>query len=302
MVALKRIRMESERDGFPITALREIKLLQSVRHENVVSLLEMMVEKSSVYMVFEYLDHDLSGILTHPDFILEHAHRKDIFRQLLQGLAYLHRRGILHRDIKGSNILISSGGQLKLADFGLARFYNRRRSDVEYTNRVITLWYRPPELLLGATVYSPAVDIWGAGCLMVELFTRRAIFQGHDEIGQLHAIYDVVGTPTDGNWPDVGKLPWHSLVRPKEPRASQFHAMFGDLLPPEGLRLAEALLSLDPARRPTAAEALTHPYFTSEAPLPERPTGLGLLSGEWHEFESKQRRRREKDKEKDRQR
>ncbi|KAK9332138.1 kinase-like domain-containing protein [Lipomyces starkeyi] len=294
MVALKRIRMEAERDGFPITALREIKLLQSVRHENVVSLLEMMVEKSSVYMVFEYMDHDLSGILTHPNFVLEHAHIKHLFKQLLEGLAYLHKRGVLHRDIKGSNILLSNSGQLKLADFGLARFYNKHKSTLDYTNRVITLWYRPPELLLGATAYGTAVDVWGAGCLMVELYTRRAIFQGQDEIQQLEAIYDVMGTPSKDNWADVERLPWYELIKPSRERKSQFRSMFESVLPPAGLELAAQLLSLDPAERPSAAVALESDYFTKEAPEPVRPTGLGDIAGEWHEYESKQRRRKEK--------
>ncbi|KAK9469525.1 kinase-like domain-containing protein [Lipomyces arxii] len=291
MVALKKIRMEAERDGFPITALREIKLLQSVRHENVVSLLEMMVEKSSVYMVFEYVDHDLVGILTHPTFSLEHKHVKDLFRQLLDGLAYLHKRGVLHRDIKGSNILISSSGQLKIADFGLARFYNKHKSTIDYTNRVITLWYRPPELLLGATAYGAAVDIWGAGCLMIELYGGRAVFQGQDEIQQLEAIYDVMGTPTKEMWPDFEKLPWYELVKPAEEKPSQFVKKFDRHLPPCGLDLAAQLLSLDPSKRPSAAVALQHDYFTKEDPAPVRPTGLADLVGEWHEFESKRRRR-----------
>ncbi|KAK9235793.1 kinase-like domain-containing protein [Lipomyces kononenkoae] len=294
MVALKRIRMESERDGFPITALREIKLLQSVRHDNVVSLLEMMVEKSSVYMVFEYMDHDLSGILTHPNFLLEHAHIKHLFKQLLEGLAYLHKRGVLHRDIKASNILLSNSGQLKLADFGLARFYNKHKSTLDYTNRVITLWYRPPELLLGATVYDAAVDIWGAGCLMVEMYTRRAIFQGQDEIQQLEVIYDIMGTPSKTNWVDVERLPWYELIKPSHEREPQFRSMFESVVPPAGLELAVQLLSLDPTKRPSAAAALESDYFTKEAPAPVRPTGLGGIEGEWHEYQSKQRRRKEK--------
>ncbi|KAK9446699.1 kinase-like domain-containing protein [Limtongia smithiae] len=294
LVALKRIRMESERDGFPITASREIKLLQSVRHENVVALLEMMVEKSSVYVVYEYMEHDLSGILTHPSFTLEHRHIKHLFKQILEGLAYLHKRGVLHRDIKGSNILISNSGQLKLADFGLARFY-KHESTLDYTNRVITLWYRPPELLFGATVYGAAVDVWGAGCLMVEMYTRRAIFQGQDELQQLEAIYELMGTPTKENWPEVEKLPWYELVKPAKERPSRFEELYGSVLSPHGLELAMALLALDPAKRPSAAAALESRYFTEEDPTPERPTQLGEL-GEWHEYESKLRRRKEKGK------
>lgn len=181
LVALKRIRMETEKDGFPVTAMREIKLLQSLRHENVVQLYEMIVSNGegvvllsasvgkadthnigSVYMVFEYMDHDLTGILSQTQFEFTAAHLKSLCHQMLAGLAYLHHKGVIHRDIKGSNILINNRGELKLGDFGLARFYQKRRR-TDYTNRVITLWYRPPELLFGATVYGPEVDMWSAG-------------------------------------------------------------------------------------------------------------------------------------------
>ncbi|KAK9463990.1 kinase-like domain-containing protein [Lipomyces oligophaga] len=290
-VALKRIRMEAERDGFPITALREIRLLQSVRHENVVSLLEMMVEKGTVYMVFEYMDHDLSGLLTHPQFVLKPSNLKDLLKQLLEGLAYLHKRGVLHRDIKGSNILISNDGLLKLADFGLARFYDKHKKTANYTNRVITLWYRPPELLLGATKYDAAVDVWGAGCLMVEMYTRRALFQGQDELQQLSIICRIMGTPTKETWPDVDKLPWYDLIELPESRESKFQTLVEKSLSEKGLKLASELLSLDPSKRPTAAEALESEYFKTEEPKPERPMGLAEL-GEWHEFESKQRRKK----------
>jgi len=178
-VALKLIRMEGERDGFPVTAMREIKLLQSLRHPNVINLHEMMVSRGKaricksentklicftghVYMVFEYMDHDLTGVLSQTQFSFTPAHLKSMCRQMLAGLAYLHHKGVIHRDIKGSNILINNRGELKLADFGLARFYHKRRRS-DYTNRVITLWYRPPELLLGATVYGAEVDMWSAG-------------------------------------------------------------------------------------------------------------------------------------------
>ena len=117
-------------------------------------------------MVFEYMDHDLTGVLSQTQFSFSDAHLKSLCRQMLAGLAYLHRKGVIHRDIKGSNILLNNRGELKLADFGLARFYQKRRKS-DYTNRVITLWYRPPELLLGTTVYGPEVDMWSAGYVCV---------------------------------------------------------------------------------------------------------------------------------------
>jgi len=237
-----------------------------------------------VYMVFEYMDHDLAGILTHPHFTFPPSQIKELLRQMLEGLHYLHHRGILHRDIKGSNILLSSSGQLKLADFGLARHYHKRRPNLDYTNRVITLWYRPPELLLGATAYGPAVDIWSVGCIMLEMVTKKALFPGIDEIDQLVRIWGIMGSPTTEKWPKVTELPWWELVKPQVANREVFHEEYvgyspiqvgtnNSVLSEQGLDLASKLLALDPEQRPTAFEALQHPYFTTELPRPERPTG-----------------------------
>jgi len=193
-------------------------------------------------MVFEYMDHDLTGILSQTQFSFTEAHLKSLCQQMLAGLAYLHHKGVIHRDIKGSNILINNRGELKLADFGLARFYQKRRRS-DYTNRVITLWYRPPELLFGATVYGPEVDMWSAGyvrlvrselsgiltiprCIMLELHTKKPIFQGNDEIHQLDVIYKIIGTPTPERWLSVTDLPWHELVKPKEVIHNHFRELF----------------------------------------------------------------------------
>ncbi|KAI0053539.1 Pkinase-domain-containing protein [Auriscalpium vulgare] len=288
-VALKRIRMEAERDGFPVTAMREIKLLQSLRHDNVVRLYEMMVSNGSVYMVFEYMDHDLTGILSQSGFSFTDAHLKSLCRQMLAGLAYLHHKGVIHRDIKGSNILLNNRGELKLADFGLARFYQKRRRS-DYTNRVITLWYRPPELLFGTTVYGPEVDMWSAGCIMLELFTKRPVFQGNDEIHQLEFIFKILGTPTAERWPSVAELPWYELVKPKEEIPNHFREMFRKWLSPAALDLADQLLAFDPTRRATAVQALEAAYFKEESPPEAMPTGLANLEGEWHELETKRER------------
>ncbi|KTW29767.1 hypothetical protein T552_00974 [Pneumocystis carinii B80] len=297
LVALKKIRMEYEKNGFPITAMREIKLLQSLKHPNVVCLLEMMVEKSTVYMVFEYMDHDLSGVLSNPNFRFEPSHAKHLCKQMLDGLEYLHHRGVLHRDIKGSNILLDNFGQLKLADFGLARYYHKKRDTADYTNRVITLWFRPPELLLGATAYGPAVDIWSAGCIMIELFTRKPLFPGHDEIHQLELIYDMMGTPTHENWPSVDQLPWFELLKPSEKKIGKFYDRYSSILSPAALSLLSNILALDPSKRPTATDALKHTFFTQEEPKPMPPLGLGNMKGDWHEYESKRRRKLREDKE-----
>ena len=290
-VALKKIRMEGERDGFPITAVREIRLLQHLRHENVVALQEVMVEKNECFMVFEYLSHDLTGLINHPTFQLTKAHKKHLAKQMFEGLDYLHRRGVLHRDIKAANILISNTGQLKYADFGLARFYTKSRQ-LDYTNRVITIWYRPPELLLGETQYGPAVDIWSAACVFVEMFTKKAVFPGEGgEISQLDRLYTVLGTPTPREWPNIVEMPWFELMRPTERKKRQFEDLFKDVFSREAMDLVTMMFLYDPARRPVADEVLAHPYFTTEEPSPEQAFELKDIQGDWHEFESKAHRR-----------
>ncbi|UNI18861.1 [Pyruvate dehydrogenase (acetyl-transferring)] kinase [Purpureocillium takamizusanense] len=287
LVALKRIRMEGERDGFPVTAVREIKLLQSLRHTNIVNLQEVMVEKNDCFMVFEYLSHDLTGLLNHPTFKLDPAQRKHLAMQLFEGLDYLHTRGVLHRDIKAANILVSNEGVLKLADFGLARFYAKRHQ-LDYTNRVITIWYRSPELLLGETQYTAAVDVWSAACVMVEIFTRRAIFAGDGtELSQLDKIYSILGTPNRQEWPGLVDMAWFELLRPTAKRKNVFADNYRDKLTPAAFDLLSSMFHYDPAKRPTAAEALQHGYFTTEEPLPRQAVELASIDGDWHEFESK---------------
>jgi CTD kinase subunit alpha len=299
LVALKKIRMEGERDGFPVTAVREIKLLQSLKHINIVQLQEVMVEKNDCFMVFEYMSHDLTGLLNHPTYKLDPAQKKHLSKQLFEGLEYLHNRGVLHRDIKAANILVSSDGILKLADFGLARFYAKRHQ-LDYTNRVITIWYRSPELLLGETQYGPAVDIWSAACVLVEVFTRHAIFPGDGgEISQLDKIYAILGTPNKQDWPNLVDMPWFELLRPGYRKANMFADKYRDKMTPAAFDLLEAMFRFDPAKRPTAAEVLQHAYFTSEEPAPKQAVELADIGGDWHEFESKALRKEKERQEKE---
>ncbi|KAJ5304202.1 uncharacterized protein N7443_003862 [Penicillium atrosanguineum] len=286
-VALKKIRMEGEKDGFPVTAVREIKLLQNLRSHNVVSLLEVMVERNECFMVFEYLSHDLTGLINHPTFSLTLAHKKDLAKQMFEGLNYLHHRGVLHRDIKAANILISNQGLLKYADFGLARFFSKSRQ-LDYTNRVITIWYRPPELLLGETRYGPAVDVWSAACVCMEMFTKKAVFPGEGgELSQLDKLYNCLGTPTRADWPDLVEMPWFQLMRPAERKKRVFEDVYKDVLSPAAMDMIAQVFQYDPAKRPTAEAVLQHPYFLSEEPVSQQAIELEHIEGDWHEFESK---------------
>lgn len=295
IVALKKVRMDQEKEGFPVTAIRELKMLRSLRHENIVNLKEIVTgqnqnrnkarrNKHEIYMVFEYVDHDLTGLMDTPSIRFTEAQVKTYAKQLLAGLWYCHEREVLHRDIKGSNLLIDNKGNLKIADFGLARTFN---DDLKrYTNRVITLWYRSPELLLGAEEYGPEVDIWSVGCLLVELLSKRPLFPGKDEPEQIDLIFRVLGTPTEETWPAWRKLSLANMVKGHH-RPCLRESL--EYLSSGSLDLIECLLQLDPRRRPTALEALDHEWFWSP-PFPTPREELPKYRST-HEFQAKQRRK-----------
>ncbi|XP_059819139.1 cyclin-dependent kinase 12-like [Hypanus sabinus] len=225
MVALKKVRLDNEKEGFPITAIREIKILRQLNHTSVVNMKEIVTDKQDAldfkkdkgafYLVFEYMDHDLMGLLESGLVHFTEDHIRSFMRQLMDGLDYCHKKNFLHRDIKCSNILLNNSGQIKLADFGLARLYNSEESR-PYTNKVITLWYRPPELLLGEERYTPAIDVWSCGCILGELFTKKPIFQANQELAQLELISRLCGSPCPAAWPDVIKLPYFHTMKPKK--------------------------------------------------------------------------------------
>lgn len=295
VVALKRVRMDNEKEGFPITAIREIKILKILNHKNVVRLQEIVTSKASdynqgkgsIYMVMDFADHDLTG-LTDAGQKFTVPQIKCYMKQLLEGLAYCHSQKVLHRDIKGSNLLINNEGQLKLADFGLARPYDTDQQR-DYTNRVITLWYRPPELLLGATQYGPAIDMWSAGCIFAELLLRKPILPGKNEFEQIDLIFKLLGTPDEQGWPNCKKLQYYDMILAQTPRkyASRFEEKFAGL-EPMAKDLLRKLLMMDPERRITADDALDHEYFWTE-PVPATPEQLPKYPPS-HEFTAKKRR------------
>lgn len=295
VVALKRVRMDNEKEGFPITAIREIKILKVLNHKNIVRLKEIVTSKGSdynqgkgsIYMVMEFCDHDLTG-LTDAGQKFTVPQIKCYMKQLLEGLAYCHAQKVLHRDIKGSNLLISNDGQLKLADFGLARAYDHEKPKV-YTNRVITLWYRPPELLLGATAYGPSIDMWSAGCIFAELLMRKPILPGKNEFEQIDLIFKLLGTPDEQAWPKCKDYQYYDLIMSQTPRKYQnrFEEKFGTL-EPMAKDLLRKLLMMDPENRITADDALDHEYFWSD-PVPATPAELPKYPPS-HEFTAKKRR------------
>jgi len=287
---------------FPITAIREIKILKELHHPNVIQLKEIVTSKatkenkgkSGIYMVFEYMDHDWTGLMINEgrNWKPTHAQIKCYMKQLLEGLHYCHANNVLHRDIKGSNLLINNKGELKLADFGLARPYSEQQSN--YTNRVITLWYRPPELLLGGVQYGPAIDMWSAGCILAELLVGRAIFPGKNEIDQLELIFKFCGTPHDQGWSEVDKMPWWHMFKPQKEQKrnlSDILSKWSPNIPREALYLVERMLTLDPKKRITAKDALDADYFWTE-PLPAKPSQLPQFPPS-HEYIAKKRRQQQ---------
>ncbi|KAI4208070.1 MAG: hypothetical protein LQ346_000234 [Caloplaca aetnensis] len=285
-VALKKILMHNEKDGFPITALREIKLLKMLSHPNILKLEEMAVErtkgegrkKAIMYMVTPYMDHDLSGLLENPSVQFSEPQIKCYMLQLLEGLRYLHASKILHRDMKAANLLINNHGILQIADFGLARPYDdpapqpgkgggEARRD--YTTLVVTRWYRPPELLLQLRRYTTAIDMWGVGCVFGEMFKGKPILAGTTDLDQAHRIFELVGSPTEENMPGWGSLPGCDGVRSFQARSSKLGQVFRQH-GPAAISLLSELLKLDWRKRINAIDALEHPYFKSH-PLPARP-------------------------------
>ncbi|KAH8877839.1 Cyclin-dependent kinase 13 [Schistosoma japonicum] len=297
--ALKKVRLENEREGFPITAVREIKILRQLRHPNIVNLCEIVTDKDdptdfkkdkgAFFLVFDYMDHDLYGILESGLVTFSEQHIASLMKQLLDGLSFCHDRHFLHRDIKCSNILINNRGQLKLADFGLARLYIAGDKERPYTNKVITLWYRPPELLLGEERYGPAVDIWSCGCILGEMFTRRPMFQANEEVEQLEVISRVCGYPDPAIWPNVEKLPFYSTIKPKKMYRRRLREEY-HIIPPHAVDLLDHMLQLDPHRRCSAREALSSPWLRNIDPSKISPPRLPV-DQDCHEMWSKRRRR-----------
>lgn len=278
IVALKKIRLEAEDEGVPSTAIREISLLREMNDPNIVRLLNIVHgDGHKLYLVFEYLDLDLKKYM---EALPEHqggrgkplpegsgtvlqnlglgqAIIKRFMSQLISGVRYCHSHRILHRDLKPQNLLIDKEGNLKLADFGLARAFGVPLRT--YTHEVVTLWYRAPEILLGSRQYSTGVDMWSVGCIFAEMCTRKPLFPGDSEIDEIFKIFRILGTPTEMDWPGVTTLPDFKPSFPKWHRAEQ------PLVPgldENGLELLSFLLAYDPAARISAKQACRHPYFT----------------------------------------
>ncbi|XP_008804581.2 probable serine/threonine-protein kinase At1g54610 isoform X2 [Phoenix dactylifera] len=272
IVALKKVRFDNLEPESVKFMAREILILRQLDHPNIVKLEGLATSRMtcSLYLVFEYMEHDLAGLAASPGIKFTEPQVKCYMHQLLSGLEHCHNSGVLHRDIKGSNLLIDNGGILKIADFGLATIFDPNHKH-PMTSRVVTLWYRAPELLLGVTDYGVGVDLWSAGCILAELLAGRPIMPGRTEVEQLHKIFKLCGSPSEEYW-KKSKLPHASSFKTQQPYKRCIKEAFKDF-PPSSLALIETLLAIDPAERQTATAALRSEFFTTE-PYACEPSSL----------------------------
>lgn len=281
LVALKKLKLESETEGFPITSIRETITLLKGEHPNVINVREIVFGNrlDQIYIVMDYMDRDLKSLMQHMRRPFKIAEVKLLMTQLLSAVSHLHYNWILHRDLKTSNLLIHKG-VLKLGDFGLAREYGSPLK--QYTNNVVTLWYRAPELLLQAGKYSTPIDIWSIGCIFGELLTRKPLFPGRSESQQIDLIFKALGSPNEELWPDYERIRLVQKMKLPTYKFNRLLDMLDDrkMLSEKGFHLWNKLLAYDPGvktktkpdevfiRKPThritAEMALKHEFFDEE--------------------------------------
>lgn len=274
--------------GISQLAIREMSLCRELNHKNLTRLMEIILENKSIYMIFEFFEHDLLQIIhfhSHPEMKpIPEQTVKLLTWQVLNGVTFLHKNWIFHRDLKPANIMVSSDGVVKIGDLGLARKFNNPLQSLYTGDKVVvTIWYRAPELLLGTRHYTPAVDLWAVGCILAELLSLRPIFKGEEakidlsnkklipfQKNQLQKIFEILGTPGADVWPSLPKYPdyyafqQHFANNTYQPNLSNWYKMIGGKTK-QCLALLRDLLHYDPEKRVNADDALVHPYFL-EAP------------------------------------
>eukprot|EP01147_Barroeca_monosierra_P001832 gene1832-4931_t len=261
VVAIKMISLNSEQEGVPSNAVREISLLKKLNHPNIVKLLNVIFSQSRLSLVFEYCDQDLKQFLSQKQGQHDTFLSQTLMYQMLNGIAYCHSELILHRDLKPSNILIDKHGLLKLADFGLARPFGIPVA--QFSSEVVTLWYRSPDVLLGAVQYDTSIDMWSAGCIFAEILSGQPLFQGNTSAEQLMYIFECLGIPDKSHW-QIDRYPKYQEVYPmcfsREPIANGLEHKL-PRASPVAIELLKQLLCLKPDERISATEALKHRYF-----------------------------------------
>jgi serine/threonine protein kinase len=257
---MKQMKLGSQEDGVPSTAIREIAILKELAHDNIVRLIDVFCKPGDLVLVFELLDSDLKKHMKAIGGHLQPSQVRDFARQLLTGIEFCHANRIIHRDLKPQNLLIDSSSRLKIADFGLARAFSLPVP--QYTHEVVTVWYRPLEILLGSKLYSVPVDLWGVGCILAEMATGAPLFAGDSEIDTAFKIFQKLGTPNESVWPGVSELPDFKPTFPKwQPKGWANIRNTLAQIGPAGVELLDQLMKYSPRARISARAALVHPYF-----------------------------------------
>ena len=266
IVAVKRIKINLDTEGIPSSALREISILRNLHHENIEKILDIITTDTKLYMVLEFIEFDLQSFfekLSQEPKITNYSHEeliKIILKQILKGVEYLHSKKIIHRDLKPQNVLINKDLTIKLADFGLSRKLSFEKRP--YTQEVLSLWYRAPELLLGSNIYNEAIDIWSIGCIFGFLILKNTLFEGENEIEQLNKIMKFLGTPNFSQIPYYYNFNLNNYQFMYYPQ-SDFREKFNNF-DENGIDLLKKMLNYDPELRISCKEALAHPYFINK--------------------------------------
>lgn len=269
--------------GISQSAIREMSLCRELNNKNVTKLVDIMLENKSIYMIFEFCEHDLLQIIHFhltPDVRpIAQSTIKSLIWQVLNGVTFLHQNWIFHRDLKPANIMVSSQGVVKIGDLGLARKFNNPLQSLYTGDKVVvTIWYRAPELLLGARHYDTAIDLWAVGCILAELLSLRPIFKGEEakidmnnkktvpfQRNQFQKIVEILGSPSIKTWPSLNKYPeflsFQQQITGNYPQNLQnWYKLFGGTNK-QCFSLLKGLLEYNPSTRLTAESALVHPYF-----------------------------------------
>lgn len=285
-IAIKEIKTGMFKDGLDMSAIREVKYLKELHHPNVIELVDVFSLANNLNLVLEFLPCDLEVLIKDLSVVFKSSDIKAWLLMTLRGLHHCHRNFILHRDLKPNNLLLAPDGQLKIADFGLARSLGNAVED--FTSNVVTRWYRAPELLFGAKHYTGAVDIWSVGIIFAELMLRTPYLPGKDDVDQLDVTFRALGTPTEQIWPNVSLLPLYNSLRIYAPPSRQELRNRFSAATEKALDLLISMTQLDPGRRCDLAQALLHDFFT-ESPRPSEPRDLPKKA-EKEEEENKRRK------------